>query len=72
MLTAGQYERWWNVDVQRCASKDHFIRYAGRYVRRPPLAQYRIIDHTLEEVSFRTQDHKLKERWSPATPPLGL
>ena len=33
-----QYERWWNVDVQPCASKEHFLRYAGRYVRRPPLA----------------------------------
>jgi hypothetical protein len=67
-LTA-EYERWWSVDVQPYASKEHFIRYAGRYVRRPPLAQYRILDHTSDEVSFRTQDHKLKRdvvtRYSP-------
>lgn len=56
-----QYERWWNVDVQPCASKEHFLRYAGRYVRRPPLAQYRILEHSSEKVSFRTQDHKLKK-----------
>lgn len=59
-LTA-QYERWWNVDVQRCGSKEHSLRYAGRYVRRPPLAQYRILGHTSEEVRFRTQDHRLKK-----------
>ena len=70
MLTT-QYERWWNVDVQPCASKEHFLRYAARYVRRPPLAQYRILQHTSEEVSFRTKDHKLKQevitRYSPDT-----
>jgi hypothetical protein len=60
LLTA-HYERWWNVDVQPCASKDHFIRYACRYVRRPPLAQYRITHHSTEKVSFRTKDHKLKK-----------
>ena len=59
MLTT-QYERWWNVDVQACASKKHFIGYAGRYVRRPPLAQYRLLEHTPDHVSFRTQDHKSK------------
>lgn len=56
-----QYERWWNVDVQPCASKEHFIRYAGRYVRRPPLAQYPITEHSSESVRFRTKDHKLKK-----------
>jgi hypothetical protein len=60
LLTA-QYERWWNVDVQPCASKEHFIRYAGRYVRRPPLAQYRITEYSREKVCFRTKDHKLKK-----------
>ena len=60
MLTT-QYERWWNVDVQPCASKEHFIRYAGRYVRRPPLAQYRITEHSSAGIRFRTKDHKLKK-----------
>jgi hypothetical protein len=60
-ILTSQYERWWSVDVQPCASKEHFIRYAGRYVRRPPLAQYRMLEHSSEEVKFRTQDHKLKK-----------
>jgi Putative transposase len=34
--------------------------YAGRYVRRPPLAQYRILTSTEREISFRTNDHKQK------------
>ena len=59
-LLTTQYERWWNVDVQRRMSKEHFLRYAGRYARRPPLAQYRILTSTSEEISFRTQDHKQK------------
>ena len=57
-LLTTQYERWWNVEVQRRMTKEHFLRYAGRYVRRPPLAQYRILTATDEEVTFRTKDHK--------------
>ncbi len=60
MLTA-QYERWWSVDIQPCASKEHFIRYAGRYVRRPPLAQYRLLEGDSKSVRFRTQDHRLRK-----------
>jgi hypothetical protein len=59
-LLTTQYERWWNVDVQRRMSKNHFLRYACRYVRRPPLAQYRILTSTDKEISFRTEDHKLE------------
>ncbi len=29
-----QYERWWSIDVDHFESKKHFLRYAGRYVRR--------------------------------------
>ncbi len=31
--------------VQPCTSKEHFLRYSGRYVRRPSLAQYRKRPH---------------------------
>jgi hypothetical protein len=56
-----QRSRWWNVNVQPCMSKEHFLQYAGRYVRRPPLAQYRILDHDAKQVRFRTSDHRLKK-----------
>ena len=59
-LLTTQYESWWNVDVQPRMTKEHFLQYAGSYARRPPLAQYRIPEHTDEQISFRTKDHKLK------------
>lgn len=51
-----QYERWWNIDVSRFQSKSHFLQYAGRYVRRPPIAQRRITGITNQEVEFWTKD----------------
>jgi hypothetical protein len=51
-LLSEQY-RWWSVRVDRFTSKEHFLRYAGRYVRRPPVAQYHIQEITNNEVQFR-------------------
>ena len=52
LLTA-QYERWWNIDVNRFKSKKQFLGYAGRYARRPPIAQHR----------FRTIAVKKSDLW---------
>jgi len=38
-LLVTQYERWWNIDIDHFKSKAQFLRYAGRYVRRPPIAR---------------------------------
>jgi len=46
-----QYERWWSIDIDHFASKKHFLRYAGRYVRRPPIAQHRFVKRA-ERVQF--------------------
>ena len=54
--------RWWSTHVDSFASKEHFLRYAGRYVRRPPVAQYRFLSIDQEEVVFWTNDLKLKTR----------
>lgn len=35
--------RNWRVHVQAFEGKEHFLRYAGRYVRRPPIAERRIV-----------------------------
>jgi Putative transposase len=37
-ILALQEERTWIIKVQSLGSKEHFLRYAGRYVRRPPIA----------------------------------
>src|ERR1700685_3995691 len=50
---------WWSVKVQSSASKDHRLRYDGRYLRRPPIAQRRTPDVGARSVTFRTKDKKL-------------
>jgi hypothetical protein len=57
-----QYERWWNIDVHRFTSKDRFLRYAGRYARRPPIAQRRFVHITENEVWFWTDDLRQKRK----------
>ena len=51
------------------ASKTHFLRYAARYVRRPPIAQYRFVRITHRDVRFWSKDKILKGRvnvsWTP-------
>jgi hypothetical protein len=57
-----QYERWWSIDIDHFTSKEHFLRYAGRYVRRPPIAQHRILRITKREIRFWGKDKKKKQR----------
>jgi hypothetical protein len=57
-----QYGRWWNIRVDRSMSKSHFLKYACRYVRHPPISQRRIIEIRDGKVTFWTKDLKLKER----------
>jgi Putative transposase len=60
MLRA-QYERdFWIIDVDHCKSKQHFLGYVARYVRRPPIAQRRFVKVTEREVEFLTKDKKLQ------------
>ncbi len=68
-LLAREY-RWWSTHVDYFQSKGHFLRYAGRYARRPPIAQHRfekIIDTT---VRFSLKDKRLgtlvSAEYSPA------
>lgn len=57
-----QYERWWNIDIDRFKSKWQFLRYAGRYIRRPPIAQHRFVEITDRDVRFWRKDLKQKRR----------
>ena len=59
ILTA-QYERWWNIKLTGLMSKQHFLGYAGRYIRHPPIAQHRVVSVTDQEVGFFRKDLKLK------------
>jgi len=55
-----QSERWWNIRIQGSQTKEHFLRYAGRYVRHPPIAERRITKVTDREIEFWKRDLKLK------------
>jgi hypothetical protein len=61
MLTE-QENRWWSVRIQSFKSKAHFLRYAGRYLRRPPIAQRRIVHIGERTVRFWYKDKKLKQQ----------
>jgi hypothetical protein len=61
-LLQRQYERPWSVHVANLKSKAQFLRYAGRYVRRPPIAQYRFLRIDDGEVHFWTKDLRLGKR----------
>ena len=53
---------WWSVKVELFENKSHFLQYAGRYVRRPPIAQRRITWVGERTVRFWTKDKKLRRR----------
>jgi hypothetical protein len=57
-----QYERWWNIKLTGQMSKQHFLGYAGRYIRHPPIAQHRFVKATDREVQFWRKDLKLNRQ----------
>ena len=59
-LLTEQGSRWWNVNVSGSRSKKHFVGYAGRYLRRPPIAQHRLRKINRDEIHYVTEDLKLK------------
>jgi hypothetical protein len=59
---SNQENRWWSVKLQSLGSKEHFLRYAGRYARRPPIAQRRITAISKQEIEFWAKDKKLRRQ----------
>ncbi len=58
-----EYERpRWIIYIHSSMSKKHFLLYAARYARRPPIAQRRLLRITDGEVEFWTKDKKLGRR----------
>ena len=52
----------WIIKIQSFEDKWHFLQYAGRYVRRPPIAQRRITWIGERTVRFWFKDKKLRRR----------
>lgn len=61
--------RWWSTHVDYFQSKEHFLRYAGRYARRPPIAQHRFEEITDSTIRFSLKDKRLKRRVSSECSP---
>ena len=55
-LIYGQMQRDWNIHITRRMSKGHFLKYAGRYIRRLPISQKRILQVTEREVVYQIKD----------------
>lgn len=64
VILAQQENRWWSLKIQSFDSKGRFLRYAGRYVRRPPIAQHRITFVGKQSVTFLAKDKRLHRRRS--------
>jgi hypothetical protein len=60
-LLRSQYERRWIIDIKRFQTKTHVLRYAGRYARKPPIAQHRFRHADREWVRFETKDTRSKQ-----------
>lgn len=54
-----QETRWWSLKIQSFKTKEHFLKYAGRYLRRPPIAQRRITHVQEDAIQFWYKDKKV-------------
>ena len=61
-LLAEQARRWWNTDIKRFRGKKHFLAYAGRYARHPPIAEHRFRNIDRAEIRFETKDTRTQRR----------
>ena len=62
LLLSSQENRWWSIKIQSFQSLEHFLEYAGRYLRRPPIAQRRITYIGERIVRFWYDDKKEHRR----------
>ena len=59
-LLSRQFRRSWNIHITRTLSKAHYLRYAGRYIRRLPISQKRILQVTEQEVVYQSKDTRTR------------
>jgi hypothetical protein len=59
-LVLGQVQRRWNIHITRQMTKQRFLGYAGRYIRRLPISQKRILSVTRDQVVYQSKDPRTK------------
>jgi hypothetical protein len=57
---ATQYARRWISYVRTCRSKARSLAYVGRYIRRPPVAQYRLTITSDDRVEYKDKNTRRK------------
>jgi len=62
ILLGEQESRWWSIRIQTLNSIGQFLQYAGRYIRRPPIAGYRITSIGEGIVTFWYNDKREHQR----------
>ena len=58
-----EHKREWHVFITHGMSKAHFLQYAGRYIRRPPVARHRLKifkDATVEYLAKETRNDRFQ------------
>jgi len=60
LTTAYERPSGWIIHLDKIVSKSHFLRYAARYVRRPPIAKWRLLKVTDQGVEFVAKDTRGK------------
>ena len=61
-LLEEQYKREWIIYISPFMSKAKFLRYEGRYIRRPPIPLNHILKITDQEVRFSAKDTRAKRK----------
>jgi hypothetical protein len=59
-LVLVQTQRPWNIHITRRMTKQRFLGYAGRYIRRLPISQKRILSVTCDQVVYQSKDTRTK------------
>ena len=58
-LLASQYKKYWHVHCAKpCKNPKKDIEYLGRYIKRPPIANSRLVHYNGTDIMFRYHDHK--------------
>jgi hypothetical protein len=61
-ILSAQADRKWIININRFSNKTHFLAYAGRYARRPPVAQHRFTKISRQEIRYMTKNTRTKTR----------
>ena len=59
-LILAQTGRRWNIHITRQMTKHHFLGYAGRYIRRLPISQKRILCVAPKKVVYQSKETRTK------------